>query len=60
MLYKLIFDCMEIIRSTVVMSACFQSGRFQAHFNAGDMIDNIIISIESAIHASPVMRDNFT
>ena len=24
------------------------------------MIDNIIISIESAIHESPVMRDNFT
>ena len=47
-------------KHTVVMRACFQSGSLQSHFKAGEIIDNIIISIESAIQERPVMSDSFT
>lgn len=48
------------MKHTVVIRACFQSGSLQSHFNAGDIIDNIIISMESAIQERPVMRDSLT
>jgi len=42
------------------MRACFQSGNRQSHLSAGDIIDKIIISMESAIQERPVTRDSLT
>ena len=55
---KLVFNSVREL--TVVMRACFQSGNRQSHLSAGDIIDKIIISMESAIQERPVTRDSLT